>query len=431
MQQIHLAIVIGAGLSGRSAARLLRRNGVRVRLLERSPERIPADFTAWAKAEGVEILGGEHKPEYFAGADVVIPSPAAAKSMIEKLLPPGCSPVIMAETELAWRELKSEKVIAVTGTSGKTTTTSLVSAMVAEQGLSVFTGGNIGVPLSEYILTRDAGAAPADVVVLELSSFQLQTCLLFRPDVGILLNISENHLDYHADMAEYTAAKMNMFIRQTAQDTAILATNLMPLADAFHLAAKRVEFDPSHSHFTEMRLLGAHNRANAEAAFLACREMGVTLEAARRAAAKFAPLEHRLERVDEKDGVLFVNDSKATTVEALRVALAAFERPVLLLAGGKFKGGDLAGMRPLIQEKVRHLALYGASRNHFETAWSDIVPTTWDETLEKAMLRLAGSKGLARPGDVVLLAPATSSFDQYTDYLHRGRDFKRIVKEVL
>ena len=427
---IDFAVVVGAGVSGQAAARLLARNGARVRLLEKNVGRIPAAFADWAAAHNVEIRCGDHTPADFVGADVVIPSPGVAASAIRKLLPQTGAPTIMAETELAWRELHDERVIGITGTSGKTTTTSLCSAMLCAGGMRVFTGGNIGTPLSEYILARDHGQPAADVVVLELSSFQLQTCSLLRPDVGILLNISENHLDYHADMQEYIDAKMRLFAQQTPQDTAILHEGMQPLAEKYHLAARRIYFDMS-ARFTHMRLLGEHNKANAEAALLACLVLGVNEATAIQAAETFEPLEHRLERVAERDGVLFVNDSKATTVEALRVALNAFDRPVLLLAGGKFKGGDLQGLRPLIQQKTRHVALFGASRQIFEKAWGDIVPTSYDTTLEEALQRLAGPQGLARPGDVVLLAPATSSFDQYTDYLHRGRDFKRIVKEVL
>ena len=183
-----------------------------------------------------------------------------------------------------------------------------------------------------------------------------------------------------------------------------------------------------------MQLMGPHNRCNAEAAWLACREFGVTEEAAARAVAAFRPLEHRLEKVAEINGVLYVNDSKCTTVEALRVALSSFDRPVVLLAGGKFKGGDLPGLCPLLKGRARCVALFGASRERFEPAWRDTLPVTWDRTLEQALRRVAGKDGLpalAHEGDVVLLAPACSSYDQYPNYLRRGEDFKRVVREVL
>lgn len=200
----QLAIVVGAGVSGVAAARLLHRMGARVRLLDRSSERIPADFAAWAAESGVEIVCGEHAPEQFAGAALVVPSPGVPAAVIRRFLPEREAPEIMAETELAWRQLSGEPVLAVTGTSGKTTTTSLCAAMLQAQGLRVFTGGNIGTPLSEYVLSGER----ADVIVLELSSFQLQTCSTLHPHVAVLLNISENHLDYHKDMAEYIGAKM-------------------------------------------------------------------------------------------------------------------------------------------------------------------------------------------------------------------------------
>ena len=426
----QLAVGVGAGVSGVAATRLLHRLGARVRLLDRSAGRIPADFAAWAAEAGVEIVCGEHSPEQFIGAALVVPSPGVAAAVIRRFLPEKNPPEIMAETELAWRQLTGEPVLAVTGTSGKTTTTSLCSAMLREQGFRVFTGGNIGTPLSEYVLSGER----ADVVVLELSSFQLQTCSTLHPRVAVLLNISENHLDYHRDMAEYVGAKMRLFAHQTSEDLAVLQEGMDGLADGYGLRARRVFYAVSNR-FPEMHLMGPHNRANAEAAWLACREFGVSEETAARAVAAFRPLEHRLEKVAELNGVLYVNDSKCTTVEALRVALASFDRPVALLAGGKFKGGDLESLKPLLKKHVRHVALYGASREHFEPAWRDVVPVTWDETLERAMCRLAGcgtgEPAVVRPGDAVLLAPATSSFDQYANYLRRGEDFKRIVREVL
>ena len=429
IQPGDLAVVVGAGVSGVAAARLLHRIGARVRLIDRSRERIPADFATWAAGEGVEIVCGEHAPEQFAGAKLVVPSPGVAAAVIRKFLPAEDTPEIMAETELAWRQLSGAPVIGVPGTSGKTTTTSLCSAMLREQGLRVFTGGNIGTPLSEYVLSGEK----ADVIVLELSSFQLQTCSLLHPRMAILLNISENHLDFHKDMEEYVGAKMRLFANQTVEDVAILQEGMDDLARRYGLKA-RIGHYAVTERFPDMQLMGPHNRANAEAAWLACREFGVSEEAAARAVAAFRPLEHRLEKVAEIGGVLYVNDSKCTTVEALRVALASFERPVILLAGGKFKGGNLPGLCPLLKKHARCVALFGASRERFEPAWRDTVPVTWDQTLEKALRRVAGLDGrpaLAREGDVVLLAPACSSYDQYPNYLRRGEDFKRIVRETL
>ncbi len=420
------AIVVGGGRSGQAAARLLRRLGASVRLLEKRPETLPSEFAAWAESEGVEILGGEHKAEYFRDADILIPSPGAAVSIIRPLLTPGEEPEIMAETELAWRQLEGEPVLAVTGTSGKTTTTSMCAAMLEAQGLDVFLGGNIGTPLSEYILARTAGRPRADVLALELSSFQLQTCSTLKPRVAVLLNISANHLDYHKDMKEYIEAKMRLFRCQDTTCLAVFGPGLRGLPERMNVKARISYFDPDSARFPDMQLIGPHNHANAEAAWQACKEFGVTLEHARKAIQDFKALPHRLERITESGGVLYVNDSKCTTVEALKVALASFERPVLLLAGGKFKGGDLNALKPLLKKHVKAVGLYGASREIFEPAWKDFLPVSWDETLRSALARL---RGLARPGDVVLLAPATSSYDQYKNYLERGDDFRRAVTD--
>ncbi len=425
----HVA-VIGAGRSGRAAVRLLHEAGADVRLLEKKPEQMPADFASWLSEHRVPVLGGDHRPEYFEGVDLVIPSPAAAKAVIEPLLPAGkdgAKAEICAETELAWRMLEGEPVIGVTGTSGKTTTTSLCAAMLEAHGLRVFTGGNIGVPLSEYVLARLHGEPKADVVVLELSSFQLQTCSTLHPRVGILLNISENHLDFHKDMKEYTDAKMRLFARQTERDVAILHPSLSALPEAYGMKARVIYLTPGARPFPDTKLIGAHNQSNAEAAFLAASLFDVTREEAARAMRDFAPIAHRLEHIADMDGVQYVNDSKCTTIEALRVALAAFDRPVILLAGGKFKGGDVEGVCPLLRDHVRAVALYGASREHFEPAWKDVVPVTWDETMDQALAR-AGS--IARPGDAVLLAPATSSYDQYRNYIERGNHFRDLVNAM-
>ena len=321
--------------------------------------------------------------------------------------------------ELAWRALDGEPVLAVTGTSGKTTTVSLAAAMLREQGLRVFLGGNIGTPLSEYLLAGEK----ADVLVLETSSFQLQCCSTFHPRVAVVLNISPNHLDYHKDMEEYIEAKFRLFRCQTEDDLAVLAPGLEEAAARFGLRARKVWIRPE-GRFPDCPLFGQHNQFNAEAAWQACRPFGVTLENAARAVAAFKPLPNRLESVARVHGVLYVNDSKCTTVAALKVALEAMDHPVHLLCGGKFKGGDLDGMKELLRRKVRSVSLYGASREIFEAAWQGVVPLSWHERMEDAVLALQGRMAA---GDVVLLAPATSSFDQYRNYVERGNDFKRIV----
>lgn len=420
----ELAVVVGAGCSGLVAARLLSREGARVRLLDRNTAALSPEQAASLQKLGVDVQLGEHSPEQFEHAAIVVPSPGMPVAKLAQYLGGACedAPEVLAEMELAWRYLNDEPVLAVTGTSGKTTTASLAAAMLQAQGYTVFLGGNIGTPLSEYVLS----GRKADVLVLEISSFQLQACSTFCPRAGVLLNITPNHLDYHKDMAEYTEAKFRLFRCQDEGDLAVLGADLQELARGFNLRARQVWVRESER-FPQSGLLGAHNKFNEEAAWQACRFFGVSEANAARAVARFKPLPHRLELVRERGGVLYVNDSKCTTVSSLKVALQAFDRPLRLLCGGKFKGGDLAALGGLVRERVREVALFGASREHFEKAWRDLAPLRWHPTLEEAVRALAAS---AKEGDVVLLAPATSSFDLYDNYMARGDDFKRIVSEL-
>lgn len=416
----ELTIVVGAGRSGLAACALLRKNDVPTRLLDRNPKAIPPDVRAGLEARGVEICLGDHTPEQFSGASYVVASPGMPVSSLREFVPEGFgAPEIISEMELAWRYLDNEPVLAVTGTSGKTTTASLAAAMLKSQGYSVFLGGNIGTPLSEYVLDHRV----ADVLVLEISSFQLQGCSTFCPRVGVLLNISPNHLDYHKDMAEYIEAKFRIFRCQDEGDLALLGDIPRQLATEAHIPG-RVVWIELQDRFPDLQLLGKHNALNAEAAWQAVRFFGVSLENARRAAASFSPLPHRLEKIRELDGVLYVNDSKCTTIAALKVALEAFARPVRLLCGGKFKGGNLEALAPLVRSRVVEVGLFGASREHFEQAWKDAAPMSWHPTLKEAVAQLRAG---AKAGDVVLLAPATSSFDLYANYLERGDDFRKIV----
>lgn len=416
-----LAIVIGAGRSGLGAAKLLANKKVRTRLLERDSKVLSEEEKKELQSKGIELVFGEHLPEHFADASFIIPSPGMPLTKLEELLPHSAvRPEIISELELAYRYLNDEPILAVTGTSGKTTTASLAAAMLKMQGYTVFLGGNIGTPLSEYILD----GRKADVLVLECSSFQLQGCTTFCPRVAVLLNISPNHLDHHKDMAEYADSKFRIFRCQEKGDLAILGPGMESISENFAIPARKL-FLSSPASFSDMRLLGAHNRLNAEAAWQAARFFGVSLANAQKSVAAFSPLPHRLENVGTYDGITYINDSKCTTVAALKVALEAFDRPVRLLAGGKFKGGDLSQLIPLLREKVSQVALFGGSREYFESAWTGVVPISWHNTLKEAVARLRGSSSA---GDIILLAPATSSYDQYHNYMERGDDFRQIAR---
>ena len=235
----ELAVVVGAGRSGLAAARLLSREGARVRLLDRNADALSTEQAAALRKLGVAVRLGDHSPEQFEHAAFVVPSPGMPVAKLARYLGdvtrPG-APEVLAEMELAWRYLDDEPVLAVTGTSGKTTTASLAAAMLQAQGYTVFLGGNIGTPLSEYVLS----GRKADVLVLEISSFQLQACSTFCPRAGVLLNITPNHLDYHKDMTEYTEAKFRLFRCQDEGDLAVLGADLHDPAQGFNLRARRV-----------------------------------------------------------------------------------------------------------------------------------------------------------------------------------------------
>ncbi len=416
------AVVIGGGTSGRAAALLLDKLGARVRLLDKNPRGFSEEFRALAAEKDWELVTGPHEAAHFAGAGLVVPSPGVPVSVFEPLLAQAGDPPWISELELAWLFTRAP-VLAITGTSGKTTTSSLAAAMLERSGKKVFLGGNIGTPLSSFVLSGEW----ADVLVLEVSSFQLMGCRGFHPRVAVLLNISENHLDQHKDMDEYREAKFSLFRNQSAMDVAIFGDGLFEEVMRRKLRA-RTEFFGVSDAFENTRLLGRHNLLNIEAAWMAAKEFGVKKKTAQEAVRDFAPLPNRLEMLGEWDGVVYINDSKCTTVEALRVALQSLDRPLLLLAGGKFKGGDLQSLAPLLKGRVKSIGLYGASREIFEGAWGGLgIPLSWDETLEQATRRL---RGLSAPGDAILLSPATSSFDQYKNYIARGEDFRRIAGEL-
>ena len=418
----HRAVVVGAGRSGRAAAVLLDELGADVRLLERNEATIGAELRELAGKKGWTIGAGEHSRADFAHADLVVLSPGVPRRTIEPLLPAHKVQVV-SEIELgSW--FTSEPIIAVTGTNGKSTTTTLIAHVLGHAGKRVFAGGNLGTPLCEYVSSGER----AEVLVLEVSSFQLQNISGFHPRVALLLNFAPNHLDYHADMKEYLEAKLRIFANQSARDLAIVPLALKEtLEGRAGIKASRTYFVAS-DRFRCPQLPGRHNQENMEAAFLACRFLGVGEEQFLESLESFVPLPHRLQWVGEKGGVSFVDDSKATTVDALRVALEAVDGPVHLLAGGIFKGGDLTALAPLLKAKVKSVALFGGSREIFEAAFGGVVPIAWDPTLREAVHRAALTAG---PGETVLLAPATSSFDQFANYKERGRAFVEAVREVI
>jgi UDP-N-acetylmuramoylalanine--D-glutamate ligase len=415
----HKIAVIGAGRSGIAAASLATALGAEVLLADRQDSFSP-EVEERASKNGWALKAGDHAPEDFRDAQMVILSPGVARSSLKKCLPDSAQ--VFSELEFAsW--FVSAPILAVTGTNGKTSTTMLISHVLTNCGKTVFTGGNIGTPLAEFVLE----ARRADILVLEVSSFQLQNCSGFRPAVGVLLNFSANHLDYHVDEEEYFRAKLKLFARQKDNNLAVIPYALKPRLENRDFTRARILYFMPRGAFSCPNLPGEHNQANMEAAYHACRYFGVSKEQFQESLADFRPPEHRQEIFLVRDGIRYVDDSKATSVDALRAALASFPSPIRLLAGGVFKGGDLALVNELLREKVVKVYLFGDSREVFEAAWSGVAPLEWFPKLEAASSRAVAE---SVPGDNVLLSPATASFDLFPDYKARGDAFKTAVKEA-
>ncbi|HWR02966.1 MAG TPA: UDP-N-acetylmuramoyl-L-alanine--D-glutamate ligase [Humidesulfovibrio sp.] len=419
------AVVVGAGVSGLAACRFLLSLGARVRLVDAKAD-LPQDVLLKVHADpasvGLTLSTGAHTPAQFNDAHLIVLSPGVPVKKLAPVLKDVDPARVVAEMEFAsW--FLTEPVIAITGTNGKTTTTTLVGHILEHAGLSTFVGGNIGTPLCDYLM----GDSQADVLVIEISSFQLQNCRSFKPRVAALLNFSANHLDYHLDMEEYLSAKLQLFARQDHACVAVIPESMREELTARNFTKARIDAFTSEAQFDCPGLPGAHNRENIAAAWRMVRPFGVTEAQARAAIAAFKALPHRIEPVGEAGGVLFVNDSKATTLDSVCAAVKSFERPVRLLLGGVFKGGDVASLLPVLTGRVESIGLFGASREVFEPVLAPHFPVSWDQSLEAAVRR---QFALAKPGDVILLSPATASFDAYSGYTARGRDFARVAQAI-
>ncbi len=409
-------VVVGAGASGIAAAKLCVLEGAEVVLLERD-KRIARSFLEHeVDFSGIVLRVGEHSLDDFKGADLVVLSPGVPVHRIRPFVKKGVE--IVSELELGSWFLEKERVIGVTGSNGKTTTVGIIHHVFTQEHISHFVGGNYGIPLCDYIISQER----KNVLLLELSSFQLQNIVSFRPHIALLLNISPNHLDYHRDMEEYIQSKLNIFKNQTLEDVAIIGAELFPLVKDCHLMARKVFFQGELSFPSPLK--GKHNRENLNGAYLVCKEMGISKERFARDVSSFTPPVHRLEYVGELKGVYFYNDSKSTTLKSLEAALTSFDKRVFLIVGGILKGGDPSYLVPLLQKRTAQVAVYGKSAPIFIDAWKGAVPLYRARDIEDAVTYLFS---LATKGDIILLSPACSSFDMFSSYEERGDEFKRIV----
>lgn len=445
-------VVMGAARSGLAAARLLAGRGALVTLTDLRPALPDAAEAASLREAGVELELGGHRAATLARAALVVLSPGVppAHPVLAAARAGGAS--IIGEIELASRWLQG-RIVAVTGTKGKSTTTTLAARMLAAGGLRALAGGNIGLPLSAQV----ALSTPDTIHVVEVSSFQLETTATFHPWIAVLLNLSADHLDRHATVAEYAAAKARVFAAQDERDWAVVNADdphVLALADAgrarqcrfaceaeiedgvvvrgdaiaFRHAGREEPLIP----LAAVRLIGRHLLSDVAAAAAVAKLSGVSAEAMTGAAAGFTGLEHALEPVGEVRGVRFVNDSKATNVEAARCAVESFAGAgLVVIAGGRYKGGDLADLAAPLAARGASVVAIGEARPLLRAALEPLVPVQDAASMAEAV-RAAFDR--APPGGVVLLAPACSSFDMFADYAERGRAFKqevaRLAREV-
>jgi UDP-N-acetylmuramoylalanine--D-glutamate ligase len=437
-------VVVGGGRSGRAAAELLVSKGAQVALSDTAASMDGADAL---RALGVTVELGPHRADLFTGADLLVVSPGVPldQDAIVKARTAGV-PVI-GEIELASRWL-SGRVIAITGTKGKSTTTTLAARMLTEAGFDVTAGGNLGTALSAQV----AQSRPSSLHVVEVSSFQLEATETFRPWIAVLLNLAHDHLDRHGSFAAYGQAKARVFMNQTPADWAVVnADDPAALALARHARARRFDFgveaavmpgvsvDDGHIvrrgaadttpllPLASVKLPGRHLLSDVLAAAAVGSVAGVPPTAMRRAVENFAGLEHALERVAEINGIRFVNDSKATNVVSARRALESFDRGVVAIMGGRFKGGDLADLRQAVAGRVDAIVAIGEATPLLHAALADVT-TIHDASSMGEAVRQAFA--LAGAGGVVVLAPACASFDMFRDYAERGRVFKEEVLKL-
>jgi UDP-N-acetylmuramoylalanine--D-glutamate ligase len=425
-------VVVGMARSGVAAVRLLQQKGALVRAVDEKPMG--------------EVLGVTVEPQTeaaFRDADLVVISPGvpADLDLLEKARARGVA--VIGELELAAAYLKGGN-IGVTGTNGKTTTTALVGHILKESGIPCQVGGNIGTPPTAMVET----SLPGQWNVLELSSFQLETIRTFRAPIAACLNVTQNHLDRHHTFDNYVHAKGRLFETQEQGDAAVLnADDPVTVEFASRTPATTIWFSGSHAvsgawlegdviklhgerllDVHTLRLRGRHNYENVMAAALMAERAGAPPAQIARAAATFAPVEHRLELVREVDGVAYYNDSKATSVDATLKAIDAFPGGLWIILGGKDKNSDYTVLREPLRAKARAALLIGAAAQKIATQLSnDAVPLLQCGTLAEAVQEAHRS---AKTGDTVLLAPACASFDQFESFEHRGRVFKELVNAL-
>jgi len=442
-------LVVGLGISGLYTARLLSSRGAEVTVSEILPESdLDPEILNDLRELGITLETGGHKEETFLNAEMIIISPGVPHDTLFLNLSRKKNIPVIGELELAGR-LIDIPMIAVTGTNGKSTVTSFFGCMLENAGFSVFVGGNIGTPLTAYA----AEGKKADYAVVEVSSFQLDTIETFCPSVSVVLNLSPDHLDRYPDYETYVRSKLRIFENQgpgqyvilNDDDKRLCAVDVSSGATVLRYGTGKrqgrhayIEDEkiqafldddkPNTFSFESFGLPGAHNLENLLPAVLVGMALGINIPVIQKTIDEFKGLPNRLEQVAEHDGVAFYNDSKATNVDAAVRAVMSFEKPIILIAGGRHKGADYVALAKAAMGKVRKAVFLGEAKDLLASSFEGIVPFSIAKDMEEAV---AISFESAKKGDAVLLAPACSSFDMFTDFSHRGREFKNAVLRVI
>ncbi len=429
-------VVLGLGRSGVAAARLLLRYGASVTVCDSGESAAVLERAALLRGEGCHSLTGSAAEQDATHYDLAVLSPGIEETTALVMNVTGKEIPLIGELELAFGFCNCP-VVAITGSNGKTTTTELTTRMLQRAGRNTASCGNIGTPMSELVAEGEAW----DLLVVEVSSFQLENIRTFRPKVALWLNLSPNHLDRYPSMKEYREAKLRIFENQTEDDVAVI-----PFGESLpELAARKITFSTQSPDadltlegtvisyhgstildLAETKLRGMHNAANLMAAFGCGIALGVEPRRMAEAVTDYTPPAHRCELIDESDGIRWINDSKATNLDAMEQAIRSVSGRLILIAGGKDKGFGFASIAPLVNERVSLAILIGEMRHRIAHDWEPMTVSTVD-SLEEAVA-LAAEK--STPGSTVLFSPGTSSFDMFRDYIDRGETFKRSVKAI-
>ncbi len=425
--QSKYTLIVGMGKTGNAVASFLNKNKKNIVITDIDASK-KEDATIF-ETQGIKTEIGFHDLATFENAELIIVSPGVPLNIpeLEKARKKGIP--IQGELDTI-SELIDIPIIAVTGTNGKTTTTTLIGEMLKESGFNVFVCGNIGTPIVEYLTNKENDNIKTDIIVAEISSFQLDTANKFKPDVAVLLNITQDHLDRYKNFHEYTKSKWSIFKNQTENQTAIINAKIENINHETSKIKSKINYynnDNSIVDLKQIKLKGDHNRENIEAAALATLAAKGNMDGIYKGLKTFTPLPHRLEFIKSINEVDFYNDSKATNPDAVKRAIECFDNNILLIMGGQEKDTDFKYLKKTLKTKIKKLIVMGEAKDKLTNTFSDVCDICHAVSMENAVTLAYNSSA---KGDTILLSPGCASFDMYENYSKRGFDFIKQVKRL-